>query len=132
MKKIAFLSLLLIAFSSCKKDCSGDNWNNWSKNISISKNSDGIVIHNKYIYPIHIIEITCGLKNGKAYIKNDDIKILSGLSHTFKYTYFNVPNGTSQNDIELASGKYTRDLCDYKNRSTTYLNFSGEYFGIRF
>lgn len=134
MKKIAIPILFLFCLSTigCRKDCSNSSLTNWSQNISIKKNSTSIVIHNKYIYPIHIIEITCGLKSGKAYTISNDVKILSGLSHTYKYSDFNLPNGTNENDLELLTGKYTRDMCDYKDRSTPYSNFSGEYFGIRF
>lgn len=132
MKNTIVLFALVFVLASCKKDCSGDNWSDWGKNMDIKKIDKGICIRNKYIYPIQIVEISIVPKTGKVIFLQGQTKILSGISHTFKYSDFILPDNFSASEIIGVSGRYTRDLCDYKERRTVISGFSGEYFGVRF
>lgn len=133
MKKITVLLLLVISISSCKKDCSGDNPLDWGRYLEIKKTSEGIWIKNKYIYPVVISQISCIVTNGgNNGIPHCNVKILSGFSHTFKFSEFksSVPISTSY--VNGTYGEFSRDLCDYKNRNTPWGSFSGDRFGVRF
>ena len=119
MKYLQIL-LLFILISSCRKDCTGENFGG-SKYLDISKTSKGISIKNKYIYPVHITYIY----NYNAASHRIDKKILSGLSYTFSWDEFIFLQGQTKESVTSVAVYYTRELCDYKTDN-------GEVCSVRF
>lgn len=134
MKKFMILILLGVNFYTCKKDCSGDNPYKEDSYMTITKTSSGIKIHNKYIYPIHVTSLVTLMGPGivVSEITDNDCKILSGLSHTFKYSDMRFFNNNTSSSINSAQGKFYREYCDYGNRSTNLYNYHADIFTIEF
>lgn len=120
--------LLLMLVSSCKKDCSGDVSAN-ADFIEVKKTSTGICVKNKFILPIHVKSIGISI-NGST---NFDVKILSGLSHTFKFSDMDyIKKGNSSDNIKTGLIKYRRESCDYGERQTILIGYHEDYYWFNF
>lgn len=128
MKHLLIFFLLTTTAISCKKDCSGDISAN-ADYIEVKKTSTGICVKNKFILPIHVKSIGLSMNGSTTF----DVKILSGLSHTFKFSDMDyIKKGNSSDNIKSGLVKYRRESCDYGERQTILIGYHEDYFWYSF
>lgn len=128
MKKILTLFVILFSLSACQKNCSDDLWLEGSKYLEITKTSKGICVKNKYIYPVKITSL--GSLNVATAKPN--VKILSGLSKTFKWEDFDFYRNNTPDSVKNCAVFYERDLCDYKDRRTLIVGYHADIASVQF